>query len=168
MSWDMADDTNTPQNESVDFYKTFAVGKNKPMMLGETSATLSYRSDLTDAQRALLSYQWRAGRWNDAEYGWLQTVYGTTNFKAYPLVKPIDREFPKLKAITWFHIAKKEDIPVEKTVGTQKQIVWFNNGFGDYRIGATAREGGQRPFEREEISLFQRLTDNSHFLTKIQ
>jgi hypothetical protein len=168
MSWDMADDTNTPQNESVDFYKTFAVEKNKPMMLGETSATLSYRSDLTDAQRALLSYQWRAARWNDAEYGWLQTVYGTTNFKAYPLVKPIDREFPKLKAITWFHIAKKEDIPVEKTVGTQKQVVWFNNGFGDYRIGATAREGGQRPFEREEISLFQRLTDNPHFLTKIQ
>ncbi len=168
ISWDMADDPKTAWNESVDFYKTFAVGKNKPLMLGETSATLSYRSDLTDPQRALLSYQWRAGRWNDAEYGWLQTVYGTTNFKAYPLVNPIDTKFPKLKAITWFNIAKKETIPVEKTVGDKKQIIWFDDGFGDYRVGASAKEGGQRPFQKEEIGLFQRLTNNPYFLTKIE
>ncbi len=168
ISWDMADNPDTPLNESVDFYKTFATLKNKPLMLGETSATLSYRSDLSDAQRALLSYQWRAGRWNDAEYGWLQTVYGTTNFKAYPLVNPIDTKFPKLKAITWFNIAKHEDIPVEKTIGDKKQIVWFDGGFGDYRVGASAKEGGARPFQKEEISLFQRLTDSPYFLTKIQ
>lgn len=168
LSWDAADDPKTPWNESVDFYKTFAEGKKKPLMLAETSATLSYRSDLPEEQREMLSHLWRSGRWNDAEYGWLQTVYGTTAFKSYPLVHPIDRDFPLLKAITWFHIAKNETLPAEKTTNGKTEIVWFNDGFGDYRIGGGVTPGGKRPFLKDEVALFQRLTNTPYFLTKVQ
>lgn len=168
LSWDEADDPKTTQNESVDFYKTFAVGKNKPMMLCETSATLSYRTDLSTEQRDALSHLWRSGRWNDAEYGWMQTVYGTTNFRAYPLLKPIDRDFPKLKAITWFHISKKETLPVERTFNGKKEIIWFDDAYTDYRFGASPQENGARGFLKDEIALFQRLTDTPYYLTKVQ
>lgn len=168
LTHDALDDPKTTQNESVNFYKTFAEGKNKPMMLAETSATLSYRTDLSVEQRATLSYLWRTGRWNDAEYGWMQMVYGTTAFKSYPLLHPIDRDYPKIKAVTWFHIAKKETIPVEKTVGAKREVIWFDDTYGDYRIGGGAIENGPRPFQQPEINLYQRLTDTPYFLTKVQ
>jgi len=167
MSWDVADDPKTEWNESVDFYKTFSEGKNKPMMIGETSATLSYRTDLPEDQRAMLSHLWRAGHWNDAEYGWLQTVYGTTSFNTYPLFKPIDRHFPMMKAIVWFHIAKKETIPAQRTVNGKIETVWFDDAYSDYRIGG-AIENGPRTFKQEEISLFRRLTNTPYFLGKVQ
>lgn len=167
---DMADDPSTPdKNESVNFYETFAVKKNKPLMLCETGATLSFRSDLGDVEREVLNHGWKAGRWNDAEYGWMQGVYGTSAFKDHKLLQPIDRAFPKLKAVVWFQIGKREYIPVEnrKTDGTI-EMVWFDNAWADYRIGGAAREDqGISDFTEAELDMFRKLTNTPYFLSKI-
>jgi hypothetical protein len=166
---DMADDTSTPdKNESVNFYETYTVGKNKPLMLCETGATLSFRTDLGKPERARLNHEWKAGNWNNAEYGWMQGVYGTSAFKDQKLLQPIDLAFPKLKAIAWFQIGKREYIPVEKTVGGKKEVVWFDDSWADYRIGSGADENEtSSPFSQEELSLYRRLTNTNYFLSKI-
>lgn len=166
---DTADDPSTPdKNESVNFYETYAVGKNKPLMLCETGATLSYRTDLNHDDRAELNYQWKTGHWNNAEYGWLQAVYGTSYFKDHFLLQPIDKAFPKLKGIIWFQIGKREYIPAQKSTPTGKQIVWFENEWADYRIGGGISDGeSTSTYSDEELKLFRRLTTNSYFLSKI-
>jgi hypothetical protein len=167
---DEADDRSTPDtNESVNFYETFAVKKGKPLMLAETGATLSYRTDLPLAQRALMNHAWKAGRWSGAEYGWLQAVYGTSTFFDHKLLQPIDKSFPMLKAIVWFQIAKRESVPVEKILpGNQRRIIWFDDGWTDYRIGGGAEEGAPPPpYADEELTLFRRLTKNKYFLSNI-
>lgn len=163
---DMADDPKTPdKNESVNFYETYAVKKNKPLMLCETGATLSFRTDLKEKERALLTHQWKAGHWNDHEYGWMQGVYGTSAYKDQKLLQPIDHAFPKLKAILWFQIGKREYIPVEKS---PSEMVWFQNEWADYRIGGGAIENGpQSEFADEELNLFRRLTNTPYYLSKI-
>jgi hypothetical protein len=166
---DMNDDPSTPDaNESINFYETFAVKKNKPLMLCETGATLSFRSDLDDADRELLNHQWKAGHWNDAEHGWMQSVYGTSSFKEYKLLQPIDRAFPKLKAIVWFQIGKREYIPVEKTENGKTEMIWFDDAWADYRIGGGAKEGEKiSPYADEELSLFRNLTNSPYFLSDL-
>ncbi|MDH7896471.1 hypothetical protein NBU61_28315, partial [Escherichia coli] len=72
LTHDDADNSTTPQNESVNFYNTFAVKKRKPLMICETAATLSFRDDLPDDQRAAISTDWKSGYWNPSEYGWMQ------------------------------------------------------------------------------------------------
>ena len=163
---DMNDNPKTPdKNESINFYETYAVKKNKPLMLCETGATLSYRVDLPEDERALLNYQWKAGSWNDSEYGWLQNVYGTSAFREQKLLQPIDRAFPKLKAIVWFQIAKREYIPVQKS---PTQMVWFKDDWADYRVGGGSVENGPKSeFAEDELSLFRRLTNTPYFLSKI-
>jgi hypothetical protein len=165
---DAADDGNTETNESVNFYRTFVVEKKKPLMLAETSATLSYRTDLPVTQRATLNNQWKTGYWNKNEYGWMQGIYGTTYYKDQELTYPIDREFPGVKAIVWFQIAKREWVPVQKTVGNKKEMVWFDNTHADYRIGGGAEENGPTPFSSKELDLYRRLTNNSYFLSSVQ
>ena len=114
LTHDMADDPNTPTNESANFYLLYGQWKRKPIMICETSATLSFRSDLTPAQRDQMSRDWRIGYWNSNEYGWLPAVYGTTQTPGMKFLEPIDREFPMVKAIVWFQIGKREFIPAQK------------------------------------------------------
>jgi hypothetical protein len=167
LTHDAADDPDTAQNESIDFYKTFAVGKNKPLMLCETGATLSYRNDLSAVARTELTGDWKAGYWNANEYGWLQNVYGSSYFKEEPILHPIDKEFPKLKAIVWFQIAKREYIPVQKTVDSHTQMVWFDNSWADYRVGGSGEEGVVSPTSQQELKLYHDLTASSYFLSRV-
>jgi len=168
LTHDIADDSTTPQNESVDFYKTFSEGRHKPLMLCETAASLSYRTDLDATSRGLINDEWKSGYWNPAEYGWMQGVYGTSQYSrasGRKLVAPIDQRFPSLKGIVWFQVAKHEWIPVEKTVGTRKQIIWFDDTPTDYRIGGGIDEKSvDFPFAQQEFDLYRGLTNNSYFL----
>jgi hypothetical protein len=166
---DMADDPDTPdKNESVNFYETYAVKKNKPLMLCETGTTLSYRTDLGDTDRELLSHQWKSGYWNDSEYGWMQSVFGTSAFKDHKLLQPIDRAFPKLKAILWFQIGKREYIPVQKTTNGKTEMIWYDDSWADYRIGGAAREGqSTSQFSQSELDMYRKLTNTPYFLSKI-
>lgn len=170
LTHDMADDVNTPKNESIDFYKTYAEGRNKPMLLCETSASLSYRTDLNPTARALVNNEWKSGYWNDAEYGWMQGVYGTSDYSRRSgrrLLQPIDQRFPRLKGIVWFQVAKNEWIPVEKTIGTRKQIVWFDDTPTDYRIGGGIDASADRPFAAQEFDLYRELTNSPYFLNRL-
>src|SRR5690606_8892021 len=106
-----------------------------------------------------------AGAWNGSEYGWMQAVYGTSQFTDHQLLQPIDRAFPRLKAIVWFQIGKREYIPVEKS---PSEIVWFDDAWADYRIGGGAVEGAAPPsYAAQELATFRRLTNNDYFLSKI-
>lgn len=171
LTHDAADDTNTPQNESVNFYETFASRKNKPFLLCETSATLSYRTDLNALERGAMNNAWKSAYWNGNEYGWMQSVYGTTHFSrqtGQSLLHAIDLTFPRLKGIVWFQVAKREYIPAEKTVDGRKEIVWFDDAYTDYRVGGGVLENGDRAFAEPEINLYRQLTNNPHFLSAIQ
>jgi hypothetical protein len=161
---DAADDPDTVVDESVNFYRTYAEGKKKPMMIGETGATLSYRSDLPEAARAVLNNDWKTGYFNANEYGWMQAVYGTTAFKAQPLLSPLDTTFPQIKAIVWFQIAKTEDIPVR---GPDGNVRWFDSGYADYRIGGGVEKGGATPFANAELSLYRQLVSDPYFLSSL-
>jgi hypothetical protein len=168
---DMADDPKTPWNESVDFYKTFAQNKKKPMMLAETSATLSFRSDLDAVNRGLMNNEWKSRYWNANEYGWMQAVYGTSAWQKQndrKLLHPIDKSFPRLKAVVWFQIAKNEWIPIERTRGARKSIEWFNDAYTDYRIGGGIDKSADLPFQSQEIDLYRSLTNNPYFLSRVQ
>jgi len=164
---DAADDSSTARNESVNFYQTYAVKKNKPLMVGETGATLSYRTDLPADQRAIMNHEWKTGYWNTSEYGWMQSAYGTSAFKGQPVLQPIDKAFPRLKAIVWFQIAKREDLPVEAMRDGQRHVKWYDNVYVDYRIGGSVEENGARPFAQQEIELYRKLTDTPYFLSGI-
>jgi hypothetical protein len=164
LTHDMTDDTSTPQNESVNFYLVYSEWKRKPLMICETGATLSYRTDLPVNDRATLTRDWKIGYWNKNEYGWLQGVYGTTDYKAQPLLNPIDKTFPLLKAIVWFDIAKREYIPAQKPDGT---FVWFDNEWADYRIGGGVEEGKPAPYGRQEIDVYRALTRGPYYLSKV-
>ena len=164
---DMNDDPQTPKDESINFYQTFAADKRKPMMICETSATLSYRSDLNALQRGLINNEWKSGYWNDAEYGWMQGVYGTRAYAARSgrkLLKPLDRDFPNIKALVWFQLSKAEWIPVEKSEGDKKVIVWFDNAYTDYRIGGGIAPDGDQLFGPQEVDLYRQLVDTPYFL----
>jgi hypothetical protein len=162
---DAADDPNTPLDESINFYRTYARGKKKPMMIGETGATLSYRTDLPEATRAVLNNDWKTGYFNANEYGWMQSVYGTTAYTEHPLLNPLDTTFPQIKAIVWFQIAKTEDVPVQ---GPDGNVRWFDAAYVDYRIGGGVEKDGATPFATQELSLYRRLVDNSFFLSTVQ
>ncbi len=169
---DAADDPKTPQDESINFYKTYAEKKRKPMMLCETSATLSYRTDLAPGPRAALNHAWKAGYWNNNEYGWMEGVYGTSAYsrRVRPLTTPIDTMFPQLKALVWFQIGKKETIPVIKTVAGVSKTVWFDNVWTDYRIGGGAQEdkAASPAMARDEIELYRQLTAGPYFIGSIR
>jgi Glycosyl hydrolase family 26 len=164
---DANDDKDTPDiDESVNFYQTYAVGKKKPMMICETAASLSYRSDLLPEQRASFNHLWKTGVWNGSEYGWMQGVYGTSNYPQKQL-KPIDTTFPLLKAITWFQVAKREWIPTVRTVNGVRQLTWFENAWTDYRIGGGTEENGPQPYLQDEFALYRKLTAGPYFLSSL-
>lgn len=165
LTYDMTDDTSTPQNESVNFYLLYGEWKKKPIMICETGATLSYRTDLTIAQRAQMTRDWKIGYWNKAEYGWLQGVYGTSQYKGQDFVEPIDQKFPQIKAVLWFQIAKREFIPAQKAPG---QFTWFKNEWADYRVGGGVEEGKTAPNGPEEVDVYRALTRNPYFISRVE
>jgi hypothetical protein len=165
LTHDMTDDAATKENESVNFYLLYGQWKKKPIMICETGATLSYRTDLPVAQRAQMTRDWKIGYWNDAEYGWLQGVYGTTGYKGQKFVEPLDTAFPQIKAVVWFQIAKREFIPAQKGPG---QYVWFKNDWADYRIGGGVEEGATPPYGKMELDVYKALTSGPYFLSKVQ
>ena len=162
---DDADDPKTPWNESVDFYQTFAVKKRKPMMICETGATLSFRNDLPLDQRAALTTDWKSGYWDKNEYGWMQGVYGTSYYKKQPLLKTLDADFPMIKAIVWFQIAKHEWIPVKQSSG---KIRFYDDTWADYRIGGGAQESAAPDSAPQELSLYRDLISNPYFLSSVR
>lgn len=164
LTHDMTDDPKTPANESVNFYLLYGQWKKKPIMICETSATLSFRTDLTVAQRAQLTRDWKIGQWNDKEYGWMQGVYGTTQHKTQKFVEPIDKQFPQVKAIVWFQIAKREYIPAQSPTG---EISWFKNEWADYRIGGGVEEGKPAPFGQQEVNLYRSLIRSPYYLSRV-
>ncbi|MBV9868503.1 MAG: hypothetical protein JO316_24370 [Abitibacteriaceae bacterium] len=168
LTHDAADDPKTQANESVDFYKIFVGEKKKPLMICETGTTLSYRNDLPTIQRAALNNAWKTGYWDDQEYGWLQGVYGTSDFKDQKLSRALDKNYPRIKAISWFQIAKHEDIPVMKSVNGKDQLTWFDNGYADYRIGGSVEENGTQTYAQPELDLYRRLTASPYFLSSVQ
>lgn len=164
LTHDMTDDTNTPQNESVNFYLLYGQWKRKPIMICETAATLSYRTDLPLPQRAQMTRDWKIGYWNSAEYGWLQNVYGTSQYPGQKFLEPLDKQFPQVKAVVWFQIAKREFIPAKKSDGN---FAWFNNEWADYRIGGGVEEGAPAPYGPRELDVYRALTRNSYFLSRV-
>ena len=164
LTHDMADDTKTPQNESVDFYKLYGQWKRKPIMICETSATLSFRTDLTLAQRAQMSRDWRVGYWNSNEYGWLPAVYGTSTYSAMKFLDPIDKTFPMIKAVVWFQIAKREFVPAQRPNG---KFVWFENEWADYRIGGGVDKDVVSPYKQQELDVYRSLTRSPYFLSSV-
>lgn len=168
LTHDASDDPKTPWNESVDFYKTFVNGKHKPLMICETGATLSYRSDLPTGDRAAINNAWKAGYWDAQEYGWLQSVYGTSDYKDQKLSRALDKNYPGIKAICWFQVAKHEDIPVMAHINGQDQLKWFDQGYADYRIGGGSEENAESPVAAQELGLYRRLTASPYFLSSVQ
>jgi len=168
LHFDAADNPDTEANESVDFYQTFAAGKRKPLMICETAATLSYRNDLPGDERARLNHQWKAGFWNTHEYGWMQSVYGTSYYHRQSVLQPLDLAFPQIKAIIWFQLAKREYIPAQKRTAGERQIVWFENQWADYRIGGGIAENQSSQFAAKEISIYRDLTANPWFLSSVK
>ena len=164
LTHDMTDNPDTKENESVNFYLLYGQWKRKPIMICETAATLSFRSDLDEKARAQMNRDWKIGYWNDNEYGWMQGVYGTSG-SSTKFLKPIDKEFPMVKALVWFQIAKREFLPAQKSDGT---FVWFKNEWADYRIGGGVSEGVKSAFEREELDVYRSLTKGKYFLSSVQ
>ena len=164
LTHDMADDPATPQNESVDFYLLYGQWKRKPIMICETSATLSFRTDLAPAARAQLSRDWRVGYWNSAEYGWLPAVYGTSDYRAMKFLNPIDQRFPMIKAVVWFQIAKREFVPAQKPDGN---FAWFENEWADYRIGGGVEKNQVSPYQQQELDVYRALTRSPYFLSSL-
>jgi hypothetical protein len=165
LTHDMADDASTQVNDSVNFYRTFAQGKKKPMMICETGATLSFRTDLNLQERSILNNKWKTGYWNSSEYGWMQGVYGTTHYKDQTLLHPIDKSFPLIKGIVWFQIAKNEDVVAQASDG---KLIWFENAYTDYRIGGGAEKNAPGSYNSSELALYRRLTGNPYFLTTVR
>jgi len=165
---DAADDPTTSADESVNFYKTYAEGKRKPMMICETGATLSYRTDIPEKERAALNSQWKIGYWNPSEYGWMQAVYGTSKFQEQKISQPIDQKFPMIKGIVWFQIGKREYVPVQKSPPPHREVVWFENEWTDYRIGGGINENDNGSLGKKELDLFRKLIANDYFLSSIE
>ena len=164
LTHDMADDSSTPANESVNFYLLYGEWKRKPIMICETSATLSFRSDLAPDARAQMSRDWRIGYWNPNEYGWLPAVYGTSDAPGMKFLDPIDQKFPMIKAVMWFQIAKREFVPAQKPDGGFK---WFENEWADYRIGGGVAQNAVSPYKQQEVDVYRALTKSPYFLSAV-
>ena len=80
-------------------------------------------------------------------------------------MQPIDRAFPKVKAVVWFQVGKREYIPVQKS---KSEMIWFENEWADYRMGGGAIENGPKSeYAEMEMDLFRRLTNTPYYLSKI-
>lgn len=173
LTHDCMDNPETEDNESVNFYKTFCEGKDKPLMISETGATCTHRIDFSEEDRKGMSHNWKAHWWNSKEYSWLISLYGTSCFQKFQIDYPIDKMLPKLKGIIWFNQAKSEDIPSERRLGdkNKSEIVWFKKGWFDYRIGWNSVSGINKysPDSKypDEVSLYNSLVENSYFISKV-
>jgi len=165
LTHDAADDPDTKEDESVGFYNVYGSVKGKPIMICETAATLSFRSDLPLDQRAQMNRDWKIGYWNPNEYGWLQNVYGTTKYPGQTFLHPLDRDFPMVKAVLWFQLAKYEDV----SAGPPGQpVTQFPQAWLDYRIGGGVAPDDKGVAGQQESDVYRALTANSYFLSDVQ
>lgn len=165
LTHDAADDPSTENNESVGFYNIYAKVKGKPIMICETGATQSFRTDLTLPERTKMTRDWKIGYWNPSEYGWMQNVYGTSFYKGQKFLHPLDKEFPMIKAVLWFQIAKREDVSGRPP---GQPITKYKNAWLDYRIGGGADPNDNGLFGRQEADVYRALTESPYFLSDVQ
>jgi hypothetical protein len=98
---------------NTNFYEMFAVGKNKPMLIGEIGAFDPNKDPTAPGARNPLNETEQAEFKNE----WLKQVYNASTLK---------EEFSGLNAIIYFHVNKTE------TIDTQGHN--FYNIVADYRI----------------------------------
>ncbi len=172
---DMKDKDNTKKDESVNFYKTYCENKNKPLMICETGASLSFRGDWEEQERRDFSHSWKIGYWNNGEQGWLYNVYGTSYYEDKIIEAKIDKDFPLLKGILWFQQGKAEDVVVGEEVSTfmksKKRFHVFYNGWCDFRIGYNSVSpddyDNKKSFFPDEIKTYFSLINNPYFLSDV-
>ena len=99
--------------DGIDFYETFVVGKNKPMLIAETGAFDPNKDPTPPGERNPLNETEQAEFKNE----WIKQVYNVSTLK---------EEFPRLNAICYFHVNKTE------TIDTRSHS--FYNIVADYRI----------------------------------
>jgi len=100
--------------DHIDFYETFAVGRDKPMLISETAAFDPNKDPTDPGERDPLSDAEQAESKNE----WLKQVYNVTMLK---------EEFSRLRAIVYFSVEK-----TELQIDTQNHS--FYNIVADYRI----------------------------------
>ena len=166
---DSKDNPQTKENESVNFYKTYCEEKGKPLMICETGATMTYRTDLPPQDRASLDAKWKAGWWDKVNYGWLLGVFGTSRYADKDFSFKIDELYPKLKGIIWFHQAKAEDLPAMKKSANDKMLVWYNKCWCDYRIDYNSVDERTK-YSPESVNsdgaaLYKKLIENDYYLS---
>lgn len=166
LTHDVSDDVETKEiNESVNFYLIYGEVKRKPIMICETGATMSFRTDLDEKTRAEMTRDWKIGYWNPAEYGWVQGVYGTSETPGQSFLSPIDRKFPLIKAVVWFQVAKNETVQARQPNG---QLQKFTDAWTDYRIGGGTSNVTRTVFGQQEVDVYRSLTRAPYFLSQIQ
>ena len=99
--------------DGVDFYATFAAGKQKPMLISETGAFDANDDPADEGTRVPPSSEYLF----EFKETWISQVYDVDVLKA---------EFPRLNAICYFHVQKTEDLRTENHA--------FDDIAIDYRI----------------------------------
>ncbi len=104
--------------DGMDFYQLFSIGKNKPMLIGETGAFDPNMDPTAPGVRDALSDAEQDSYKNE----WISEVYDAAELEA---------EFPRLKGIMYFNVLK-----TEPRIETRNH--WGGSGFlnvlADYRI----------------------------------
>lgn len=127
------------ESSAIDFYKYFCDSLRKPLMIAET-ASLEAVWDASGPDSIPLEGNNREGR---VQRPWLEELYNICTLK---------NQYPKIKAIFWFHVKKKETMWVD---GVPYNI-WF-----DWRI--TTRAESDTP----QFSYYVQLTSDPYFLSSV-
>ena len=160
----------------IDFYHTYYTEKRKPIMVCETGAHQTYRTDLSEEKRRQFSHRWKSGYWNSAEYGWIYQVYGISSYDDKVLNYPIDKILPGIKAIIWFQQAKVESTPSARKVrvpGTvskiEEEVVWFDDAWCDFRMGHNSVGPSDKATAvfPDELALYRSLVSERYFLQSV-
>ena len=81
--------------DGIDFYETFVVGKNKPMLIAETAAFDPNKDPTLPGERTSLNETEQVEFKNE----WIKQVYNVSTLK---------ENFPRLNAVCYFHVNKTE------------------------------------------------------------
>lgn len=107
-------------NGNIDFYETFAVGKNKPMLIGEIGSFDPNEDPTNPGERDVLNYSKQVIHKNE----WIKQVYNTSTLM----------EFPMLRVIIYFDTNRNETIGTKNhkfNVSTDYSIPHTPNIYGD-------------------------------------
>jgi hypothetical protein len=121
--------------DGINFYEIFAVGKNTLMLIAETAASDPNKDPTGEGERIPLTLEEQASFKND----WINQVYSVDTLRS---------EFPKLKAICYFHVEKRESIDTQNH--------HFHDILVDYKIPDTL------PY-----NIYNTLISDGYFLSSI-